>query len=93
MISEMTLITCYLCDLIPVEWLGRLVQVKGSRIRVPVVTCSPEQLDWFVTCRVVCGLPVIRAPKIPLGSFEKNWGISPILAEAGITGPHGAQPQ
>jgi hypothetical protein len=31
------------------------------------------QLDWYIKCRVVCGLPAI-----PWGSFEKSRRISPV---------------
>jgi hypothetical protein len=56
------------------------------------ITCSPEQLDWSIKDRVVCGLPVIRAPKRPLGIIRKEsrnlpGPKLPNLAEVGIIGP------
>jgi hypothetical protein len=60
---------------------------------------SPVQLNWFIKSRVVCGLPVIHAPKRPLVIIQKEQGNHlnpglPILVEVGITGPPMApQPQ
>jgi hypothetical protein len=48
-------------------------KIKGYHVRVPVVpdhfvsACLPVQLDWFIKDQLVCGLPVIHAPKRPLG--------------------------
>jgi hypothetical protein len=53
--------------------------------RVPVIPdhfisiCSSVQLDWFIKGRLVCGLPVIHAPKIPLGNA---WGHSKRVGES-----------
>jgi hypothetical protein len=55
-------------------------------------TCSPVLLYWFVNDRVVCGLPVIHAPKRSLGIIRKERGLEfpgtglAILSKVGITG-------
>jgi hypothetical protein len=41
------------------------------------LTSAVLQFDWFIKGQVVCGLPVIHAPKRPLGSLEM--GFSPVL--------------
>jgi hypothetical protein len=58
-----------------IEWLGHSAQDQSIPVSSPDCThlhvYSPVQLDLFIKGRAVCGLPVIHAPKRPLGSLER----------------------
>jgi hypothetical protein len=44
------------------------------------------QLDWFIKGgSVVCGLPVIHAPKIPLGIMSRAFNSSQSFESLGLT--------
>jgi hypothetical protein len=78
--------------IISVEVRGRVVVAFGPGLKDPGHTqshyfhiCSPVQHDWFIKGWMVCGLPVIHAPKRPLGNLPGSGLL--ILAKVWITGP------
>jgi hypothetical protein len=47
-------------------------RIKVSKISDHFIsTCSQVQLDWFIKSRLVCGLPVIHAPRTPLAIIQE----------------------